>query len=321
MKAVQFYEYGTPDVLVYEEVDNPVICTGEILVKVSRAGINFSDIYQRKGVNSVPHLPYILGQEGVGIVVETLSEEFKIGDRVAWICSNGSYAEYIKISTEKVVNVPEKIDDNTAAAILLQGITAQYLATSTYHSHSQMTALVHAGAGGVGSLLIQLLKNNGYTVITTVSSSKKVNLAKQAGADLVIQTDIDDFSKITRDFMQGKGVDVVFDSIGLDTYERSISLVKPLGTFVLYGQSSGIVPPIDPMLLSKQGSIYFTRPTIATYIKDSNEFKKRAAQVFDYISHQNIKVKVNHLYPLKVAVDAHKDLEARKTTGKILLIV
>lgn len=319
MKTIQFYEYGTPDVLVSKEIDKPIISEGEVLIKVSKAGVNFSDIYQRKGINPVSKLPYILGQEGAGIVVDSLSQDFKLGDRVAWIHSNGSYAEYIKIPKEKLVHLPKEINDDIAAASLLQGITAHYLATSTYHSNSTTTALVHAGAGGVGSLLIQILKSKGSKVITTVSSAKKVNLAKQAGADLVIQTDIDDFVKVTRNFMNGGAVDVVYDSIGLDTYERSISLVKPLGTFVLFGQSSGKVPPIDPMLLSKQGSIYFTRPTLATYIADSAEFKRRATEVFEYIINQTINVTINHFYPLHMAADAHRALESRQTIGKILL--
>ncbi|MDH2544572.1 MULTISPECIES: quinone oxidoreductase family protein [Acinetobacter calcoaceticus/baumannii complex] len=321
MKAVQFYNYGNPDVLIYEDIDEPNLGTNEVLIKVSKAGVNFSDIYQRSGVNPVSNLPYVLGQEGAGIVVASKNNVFKVGDRVAWISSNGSYAEYIKISDHRIVHIPDDISDDLAASCLMQGITAQYLSTSTYQVNDKTIAFVHAGAGGVGSILIQLLKNKGAKVITTVSSYKKIPLAQSLGADLIIQTDIEDFVQKTRDYTNGKGVDIVYDSIGLTTYERSISLVRPLGTFVLFGQSSGKVPPIDPMLFSKQGSIFFTRPTLATHIAKQEEFQKRALEVFEYIRNKKINITISRMFPLEQAVDAHRALESRETTGKIILTV
>jgi len=319
MKAVKLYRYGNPDELIYEEIEKPQIKNGEVLVKVSRAGINFSDIYQRKGVNPLPSLPYILGQEGAGIVVESLSSEFKTGDRVAWLASNGAYAEYVSIPVDKLIHIPENISDEIAASGLLQGITAHYLAYSTYKVNSETVALVHAGAGGVGALLVQLLKKQGATVITTVSSNGKVVLAQSTGADFVIDTSNQNFVEVCREVTQGQGVDVVYDSIGLVTYEGSLSVVKPLGLLVLFGQSSGKVPPIDPIALSKQGSIYLTRPTLATYTATREELQKRAHEVFKLIEENILKININKVYSLDQASLAHQDLESRKTTGKLLL--
>ena len=319
MKAIRIHAHGGPEVLQLDEVPVPVPKAGEVLVRVKAAGINFIDIYQRKGIYPLT-LPYTPGSEGVGIV-ESAGGGFVAGDRVLWVNQAGSYADKLSVATDRLVKVPAALGDAAAVAAGLQALTAQFLCESTYAVKAGDDVLIHAGAGGVGLLLIQLAKLKGARVFTTVSTAAKAKLAREAGADEVILYTEADFVAAVKDKTGGKGVHVAYDSVGQATALGSLSVVRPLGMLVLFGQSSGVVPPIDPLLLMRQGSIFLTRPTLFHHIADAAALQQRAARVFGWVESGAIKLHVGAEYPLADAGRAQADLEARRTTGKLVLTV
>ena len=319
MKAIRVHAHGGPEVLQLEDVPVPAPKPGESLVRVTQAGVNYSDVYQRSGLNPTP-LPFTPGVEGAG-VVETSDGRLKAGTRVAWAGSPGAYAEMAAVPGWKLVPLPDTLDDRLGAAALMQGMTAQYLCESTWPVKPGQAALVHAGAGGVGLLLVQLLKAKGATVLCTVSSAEKARLAAEAGADQCIRYDEVDFVEAVREATAGQGVHVVYDSVGQATSAKSLSVVRPLGMLVLYGQSSGKAPPVDPMELCKQGSVLLARPMLAHYAADAQSLADRAQRVLRWIDEGVLKLRVSASHPLRDAAQAHRELESRKTTGKLLLEV
>jgi NADPH2:quinone reductase len=319
MKAIRIHAHGGPEVLQLDEVPVPNVQSGEILIRVHAAGVNFLDLYQRTGLYKTA-LPFAPGMEGAGVIEKAGSEtSFKPGTRVAWTQHPGAYAEFAAVPSWKVVALPDGVDDRSGAAALLQGMTAQYLCETTYPAKRGEAALVHAGAGGVGLLLIQLLKQKGATVYTTVSTQEKADLARKAGADetiLYIQTD---FVEAVKRFTDGKGVHVVYDSVGKTTYEGSLSVLRPFGMLVLFGQSSGPVPPIDPLVLTQKGSLFLTRPSLAHHVADAASFRERATKVLNWVAQGSLELRIERTYPLAEIAQAHRDLEARKTTGKLVV--
>jgi NADPH2:quinone reductase len=322
MKAIAIDTNGGPDVLELHELSQPVCKSGEALVRLEAAGVNFIDVYFRSGVYKAPQFPLILGQEGAGIVESVASDVSVVapGDRVAYAGVMGSYAEFAAVPAARLVRVPDGVSSQDAAAIMLQGMTAHYLCNSTFSLQSGMTALVHAGAGGVGLLLTQLAKAKGATVITTVSTAEKAALSKAAGADLVIDYTTDDFAHAVREATGGVGAHVVYDSVGKTTWEKSLDSLRPRGYFVLFGGSSGQVPPFDLQLLNQKGSLFATRPTLVNYVATREELTWRAGELFDAVLNGTLKLRVEHTYPLAEARRAHEDLEARRTTGKLVLL-
>jgi NADPH2:quinone reductase len=322
MKAIAIDTNGGPGVLTMHEIPQPVCKPGEALVRLEAAGVNFIDVYFRSGVYKAPQFPLILGQEGAGIVESVASDVSVVapGDRVAYAGVMGSYAEFAAVPAERLVRVPDGVSSQDAAAIMLQGMTAHYLCNSTFALQSGMTALVHAGAGGVGLLLTQLTKAKGATVITTVSTAEKAALSKAAGADLVIDYTKDDFAHAVREATGGIGAHVVYDSVGKTTWEKSLDSLRPRGYFVLFGGSSGQVPPFDLQLLNQKGSLFATRPTLVNYVATREELTWRAGELFDAVLDGTLKLRVEHTYPLADARRAHEDLEARRTTGKLVLL-
>jgi NADPH2:quinone reductase len=319
MKAIRIYAHGGPEVLQLDEVSIPNIESGEVLVRVHAAGVNFLDVYQRTGLYKAV-LPFTPGMEGAGVIEKAGSEtSFKPGTRVAWTQHPGAYAEFAAVPSWKVVALPDGVDDRSGAATLLQGMTAQYLCETTYPAKSGQAALVHAGAGGVGLLLIQLLKQKGAKVYTTVSTQEKADLAREAGADETILYTKTDFVEAVKRFTDGKGVHVVYDSVGKTTYEGSFNALRPLGMLVLFGQSSGPVPPIDPLVLTQKGSLFLTRPSLAHYVADTVSFKERATKVLNWVAEGSLKLRIERSYPLAELAQAHRDLEGRKTTGKLVI--
>jgi NADPH2:quinone reductase len=319
MKAIRIHAHGGPEVLQLDDVSAPVPKPGEVLVRVKAAGVNFIDIYQRKGIYPLA-LPYTPGSEGVGLVA-TAGGGFADGDRVLWVNQSGSCAEELAVATDRLVKVPAALSDADAVAAGLQALTAQFLCESTYAVKAGDDVLIHAGAGGVGLLLIQMAKLKGARVFTTVSTAAKAKLARGAGADEVILYTESDFVAAVKDKTGGKGVHVVYDSVGQATALGSLSVVRPLGMLVLFGQSSGVVPPIDPLLLMRQGSIFLTRPTLFHHIADGTALQQRAARVFSWVESGAVKLHVGAEYPLAEAGRAQADLEARRTTGKLVLRV
>jgi NADPH:quinone reductase len=319
MKAIRIHAYGGPEALHLDEVPIPNIQSGELLIRVHAAGVNFLDVYQRTGLyKSV--LPFTPGMEGAGIVEKAGSETSgKPGTRVAWTQHPGAYAEFAAVPAWKVATLPDGVDYRSGAAALLQGMTAQYLCETTCPVKSGEAALVHAGAGGVGLLLTQLLKQKGAKVYTTVSSQEKAKLAREAGADEAILYTQTDFVETVKQFTDGKGVHVVYDSVGKTTYEGSLNVLRPLGMLVLFGQSSGPVPPIDPLVLTQKGSLFLTRPSLAHYIADAASFRERATKVLNWVAQGSLKLRIERIYPLAELAQAHRDLEGRKTTGKLLV--
>jgi NADPH2:quinone reductase len=319
--AVQVTKTGGPEVLTPAEVDSPAPQAGELLVDVAAAGVNYIDTYQRQGIYPI-ELPFVLGLEGAGTVVEAGPDVagFARGDRVAWQGSLGSYAARKVLPASIAVKVPEGVSLETAAATMLQGITAHYLVASTFEVKPGHDVLVHAAAGGVGLLLVQLAKARGARVIGTVSTDEKAKLAREAGADEVIRYDRDDFAKITRELTGGEGVDVVYDGVGKDTVDGSLASLKVRGLLALFGASSGAVPPIDPQRLNSGGSLYLTRPTSAHYTRSREEIDWRSKELFDAIQAGTLNVRIGGKYPLADARKAHEDLQGRRTTGKLLLI-
>jgi NADPH2:quinone reductase len=321
MKAIQVKQVGGPEVMELVDLPVPQPKGNEAVVKLAASGVNFIDVYFREGRYKAP-LPFVLGQEGAGVVSATGSEvkSVKVGDRVAWCGLLGSYAEYEAIAAERLVPVPEGVSDQQAAAAMLQGMTAHYLSHDTYPLKNGQTALIHAAAGGVGLLLVQMAHNIGARVIGTASTGEKAKLAHEAGADEVILYSQSDFEAETKRLTEGKGVDVVYDSVGKTTFEKGLNVLKPRGMMALFGGSSGAVAPFDPIVLSQKGSLYLTRPTLANYISTREELVARSGAVFGMISSGKLKLRVEFTYPLAEAQKAHRDLEDRKTTGKLLLI-
>jgi NADPH2:quinone reductase len=321
MKAIQVKQTGGPEVLQLADLPVPQPKPNEAVVKIAASGVNFIDVYQREGRYSVP-LPFVLGQEGAGVVTDVGPEvkSVKRGDRVAWCGVLGSYAEHAAVPGERLVPVPEVVSDQQAAAAMLQGMTAQYLIYDTFPLKRGQTALIHAAAGGVGALLVQMAHNVGARVIATVSTDEKAKIAREAGADEVILYTKTDFETETKRLTGGKGVDVVYDGVGKTTFEKGLNVLRPRGMMVLFGGSSGPVPPFDPIQLSQKGSLYLTRPSLLHYIASTEELRMRANAVFKMISDGKLKIRIAHTYPLAEAQQAHRDLEGRKTTGKFLLI-
>lgn len=305
--------------LQLDDIAAPVPKADEVLVRVTAAGVNFIDIYQRMGLYPVP-LPAGCGLEGVG-VVEKAGGGFAAGQRVFWLMQAGAYAELAAVPAWKLVALPDTLGDDEALAAGLQALTAQVLCESTYAVKHGDEVLVHAGAGGVGLLLIQLLKAKGARVFTTVSTPEKAALTKEAGADEAILYTKEDFVAAVKAATGGKGVHVVYDSVGRSTWEGSLSLVRPLGMLVLFGQSSGVVPPIDPLMLTRQGSIFLTRPSLGHYVADGASLQQRATRIFDWVRSGALKLRIGGVYPLARAADAQRDLAGRGTTGKLVLKV
>ncbi|HKD13043.1 MAG TPA: quinone oxidoreductase [Candidatus Angelobacter sp.] len=321
MKAIQVQKTGGPEVLTLVDLPVPKPKANEALVKISAIGVNFIDVYFREGRYPSP-LPFIDGQEAAGTVVEVGSEvkSLKPGDRVAYTNVIGSYAEYAAVPADRLIKVPDKLKDQEAASAMLQGMTAHYLVYSTYPLKKGETALIHAAAGGVGLLLVQMAKNLGARVIGTAGSEQKVQLARHAGADEVINYNQQDFEAETRRLTDGKGVHVVYDGVGKSTFDKDLNIMRPRGYVVLFGGASGPVPAFDPIKLSQKGSLFLTRPTLLHYTAAREEFEWRATDVFKMIIEGRLKLRIEHIYKLEEAQQAHRDLEARKTTGKLLLI-
>jgi len=320
MKAIVVKQTGGPEVLEVVNLPVPEPKPNEAVVKIAASGVNFIDTYQREGRYHVP-LPFVLGQEGAGVVTSIGPEvkSVKPGDRVAWTSILGSYAEYAAVAGERLVQVPQGVSDQQAASVMLQGMTAHYLSHDTFPLKRGQTTLVHAAAGGVGLLLVQMAHNIGAHVIATVSTQEKAKLAQQAGADEVILYTQIDFEAETKRLTGGKGLDVVYDSVGKTTFEKGLNVLRPRGMMVLFGGSSGPVPPLDPIRLAK-GSLYLTRPTLVQYTATTEELRARASAVFQMIAESKLKLRIEHIYPLADAQRAHRELEGRKTTGKLLLI-
>jgi NADPH2:quinone reductase len=321
MKAIQVQQVGGPDVMQLAEVPVPEPKPDEAAVKIVASGVNFIDVYYREGRYKAA-IPFIPGQEAAGEVVAVGRKVtgVRIGDRVAYTMVMGSYAEYAAVAADRLVKIPDGVDYKQAASVMLQGMTAHYLSHSTYPLKKGETALVHAAAGGVGLLLTQMAHNIGARVIATVSTEEKAKLAREAGADEVILYTQVDFEAETKRLTDGKGVDVVYDSVGKTTFEKGLNVLRPRGYMVLFGGSSGAVPPIDLIQLSQKGSLFVTRPSLGAYVATREELEYRADAVFGMIAAGKLKLRIEHLYPLKDAPQAHRDLEGRKTSGKILLV-
>ncbi|MPZ80402.1 MAG: zinc-binding dehydrogenase [Actinophytocola sp.] len=319
--AVVVRATGGPEVLEPAQVEPPVPGTGEVLVDVAAAGVNYIDTYHRRGIYP-KDLPFTPGVEGAGVVCAVGPDvtDIAVGDHVAWADAAGSYARRAVVPATKAFTVPDGIDDETAAAAMLQGVTAHYLVTSTYPVKPGDTVLVHAAAGGVGLLLVQAAKSRGGRVIGTVSTAAKEELAREAGADEVIRYTETDFAEEVARLTGGAGVAAVYDGVGKDTFDRSLASLARRGTLALFGASSGAVPPVDPQRLNAAGSVFLTRPTLAHHIATAEEFRWRCDELFAAISAGRINVRVGHRYPLADARKAHEDLEGRRTTGKLLLI-
>jgi NADPH2:quinone reductase len=321
MKAIQVSKVGGPEALTLVDVPIPEPKAHEAVVQIKAAGVNFIDVYFREGRYPAA-LPFIVGMEAAGVVTSVGSETNRVkpGDRVASTGVLGSYAEYAAVPAERLVSIPNELDFNKAAAAMLQGMTAHYLSHSTYKLKSGETALVHAAAGGVGLLLVQMAKKIGARVIGTAGTKEKAQLALDAGADECIIYTEADFETETRRLTHGDGVHVVYDGVGKDTFDKSLKVLRPRGYMVLFGGSSGAVPPFDLINLSHKGSLYITRPTLHHYTASREELEERAHDVLQMIVAGDLKLRIEHTYPLSDAQQAHRDLEERKTTGKLLLL-
>jgi NADPH2:quinone reductase len=319
MRAIVVTELGGPEVLVAAEHPDPEPGPGQVVVEAAAAGINFIDIYRRSGVYHQP-LPYVPGHEGAGVVVAVGEgvTDVAVGDRVAWHDAAGSYAERVVVDAAVTVPVPDGTDLMAAAAVMLQGMTAHYLCRSTFVVKEGTVAVVHAAAGGVGLLLTQMIKTLGGTVIATTSGAAKAALAEQAGADYV--AGYDEFGATVDQVTDGRGADVVYDGVGKDTFDASLAALRPRGMMVLFGGSSGQVPPFDPQRLNSGGSLFLTRPTLANYTADRDELLWRATDVLDAVARGELNVRIGVEYSLAHAPQAHADLAARRTTGKLLLV-
>jgi len=320
-KAIYVRKTGGPEQLLWEPHDPGAPGPGQARVKLGAAGLNFIDVYFRTAQYPRP-LPFVLGLEGAG-VIEALgpdTEGFEVGDRVAWSGVPGSYAESLLAPTASLIQIPEKVESDVAAALMLQGMTAHYLITSTYPVQSGEVALVHAAAGGVGLLLIQMLKRADVKVIGTCSTEEKEVLARGAGADHVVRYDQTDFAQSVGEITAGRGCDVVYDSVGQATFEGSLASLRPRGMLALFGQASGAVPPFDLQQLNARGSLFVTRPSLAHYVATREELEMRAEAVLGAVARGELDVRIGARFPLERAGDAHRALEGRETTGKVLLI-
>ena len=321
MKAVRFHQCGGPEVLTYEDVPAPTPRPGEVAVAIKAIGLNYIDTYHREGLYPV-ELPCIPGMEAAGVVARVGEgvQGVQEGDRVAYAGVMGSYAEEAVVPADRLVPLPAAASYPVGAAALLQGMTAHYLAHGSYRLRPEDTALIHAGAGGVGLLLIQLAKRCGARVFCTVSTAEKEQLARNAGADEVIRYTERDFEPDVMALTEGRGVDVVYDSVGQATFDKSLNVLRPLGYLVLFGQSSGPVPPFDPGILSTKGSLFLTRPTMLHYIQTRAELLERANAVLAWIAAGELVLRISAQFGLSDAAEAHRALQGRKTTGKVVLI-
>jgi NADPH2:quinone reductase len=310
MRAVQIHRHGGPEVMEVADVPTPEPGTGQVLVEVAAVGVNYRDVYEREGSYG-GDLPAIVGVEGAGTVVGS-------GERVAWVAAPGSYAEQVVVEAERAVPVPDGVSDEVAAAALLQGITAQYLTTATHGVKAGENVLVHAAAGGVGSLLTQLVTMRGGRVIATTSTEEKAELARKSGAAEVIG--YDGFAEQLKELTDGAGADVVYDGVGAATFDESLAALRPRGDLVLYGAASGRVPPVDPMRLEDGGSLFLTRPSIRHHTATREELLRRAGDVFGWIADGKLDVRIGGRYPLEGARRAHEELEGRRTTCKLILV-
>ncbi|HKR83960.1 MAG TPA: quinone oxidoreductase [Terriglobales bacterium] len=321
MKAIQVQQPGGVEALELVDIPVPTPKPNEAVVKIAAIGVNFIDVYLREGRYKAP-LPFVNGQEAAGIIHEVGADvkTVKPGDRVAYSSVLGSYAEYAAVPADSLVRIPSGVGERDAAAAMLQGMTAHYLAYSTFPLQAGQTALLHAAAGGVGLLLVQMAHNLGARVIGTVSTEEKAKLALDAGADDIILYSQSDFEAETKRLTGGKGVDVVYDSVGKTTFEKGLNVLRPRGMMVLFGGSSGAVPPFDLIQLSTKGSLFVTRPTLGHYTLSREELVMRADAVFGMIAAGKLKLRIEHIYKLADAQQAHRDLAGRRTTGKLLLI-
>jgi NADPH2:quinone reductase len=320
MQAVRIHQTGGPEVLRAETVPVPRPAPGQVLVRLEASGVNFIDVYKRTGLYPVP-LPATLGEEGAGTVT-ALGEGvsgLREGDRVAWAGVIGAYAEYAAVPAARVVPVPAGVETPAAAALMLQGMTAHYLATSTFRLGEGDTCLVHASAGGVGLLLVQIARRLGARVIGTAGTEAKAALAREAGAHHVIVYTSQDFVAETKRLTNGRGVEVIYDSVGKSTFFPGLDALAPRGMMVLFGQSSGSVDPIDPQLLNRKGSLYLTRPVLGHYTATTEELRRRAEDLFSWVRDGELAVRIGRTFPLAEAAAAHRALEGRTTTGKVLL--
>ena len=321
MKAIRFHRHGGPEVLSYEDLPDPVPAAGQVIVEIDAIGLNYIDTYHREGLYPVD-LPCTPGMEAAGTVAAlgagvTL---FNPGDRVAYAGEMGSYAELAAVPAERLVPLPDEVDSEMGAAAMLQGMTAHYLAHSTFPLDEGHTALVHAAAGGVGLLLVQMARRAGARVIGTVSTEEKEQLARQAGADEIIRYTEQDFAEEVMRLTADRGVDVVYDSVARSTFEKGLNVLRPRGYMVLFGQSSGPLEPIDPAILNTKGSLFLTRPSLVHYVQSRQELLARSRAVLDWIGRGELDLRIGHRFELAAAADAHRALQGRKTSGKVLLL-
>lgn len=326
MQAIQIDRTGGPEVLTFRSIPDPVPGPGEALIRIEASGVNFIDTYLREG-RYPAQLPYTLGQEAAGTIVSLgpgieggSATSLKPGDRVAWTGVAGTYAELAVAPLDRLIRVPDHVTSEQAAAVMTQGMTAHYLAHSTYAIQPHDTVLIHAGAGGTGLLLTQIAKQLGARVFTTVSTEAKAALSREAGADETILYTQTDFAAEVKRLTNGAGLPVVYDSVGRSTFEGSLTCLRPRGLLVLFGGASGAVPPFDLIRLSTMGSLYVTRPTLKDYIATHADLDARATEVLNQVAQGTLKLRVEYTYPLRDAAQAHRDLESRKTTGKLLLL-
>ena len=320
MKAVVADPIGGPENLKLVDIPEPQLAPGEVLVKLAFSGVNFIDIYHRTGLYKVPDAPVRLGTEGAGTVADAGgSSRFRPGQRVAYAMARGSYAQYAAVPERYLAAIPDHVSLRDAAAVMLQGLTAHYLTRSTYPLKPGETCLIHAAAGGTGSLLVQMARIAGATVIGTVGSAAKAKRAKELGANHVIDYTEADFVTEVKRLTEGKGVPVVYDSVGAATFRKSLDCLRSRGMMVTFGNASGPVEAISPLLLSEKGSLFLTRPSLAAYISDPDEFHWRTTDLFDWLAQGQLRLHIHQTYPLAEAAAAHRDLEGRKTSGKLLL--
>jgi NADPH:quinone reductase len=321
LKVVRVHKCGGPESLHYEDVPKPSPSRGEVLIRITAAGVNFIDVQHREGRYKGPQLPFTVGSEAAGTIAELGPEVagFAVGDRVAYAMVVGSYAEYAVVPAARAVKVPAAVDLETAAAVMLQGMTAHYLTHSTYPLKQGDTALVHAAAGGAGLMVTQIARLCGARVYGTVGSEHKAKLAREAGAHDVINYNEKDFEAEVKRLTAGRGVDVVYDSVGRDTFERSLNCLRPRGYLALFGFSSGSVAPFDPAVLGAKGSLFLTRPGLNQYIATREELEWRARDLFTWLANGELRVQIHRVLPLAQAADAHRELESRRSAGKILL--
>jgi len=322
VKAIRIHETGGPEVLRWEDVEVGKPGPGEVRLRHTAVGLNYIDVYHRSGLYPLPKLPVVIGREAAGVVEEVGAgvTSLKLGDHVAYVDPMGSYAEARLHPADRLVKVPEGISDQTAAAMMLKGLTAQYLLRRTYRLQTGETILVHAAAGGVGLILCEWARHLGATVIGTVSTEEKAALARQHGCDHTVLYTRENFVERVKEITGGKGVAVVYDSVGKDTFAGSLDSLRPLGMMVSYGNASGKVPPFDPGILMAKGSLFLTRPTLVTHTATREDLEKGSAELFDVVRKGIVRIEVKQTYALKDAAAAHRDLEARKTTGSTVLL-